>query len=178
MQTLVIDLAGFDFAQNAVDRELITVKAVDMFLQLRQAREHGLDFELRIDHGTQLVERDDIEHVRHRHHQHLPFDIKCDRQQILAARKFFRHQAHCFYIRSHAGQIHALLADGVGHDIANHGFGDEAQQHHLPAQRQFAAFLLDQRDAQLVLRDQPLLNQQIAQAQFFSLFGHFEYVSK
>ena len=127
LQALVIDLAGFYFAQNTVYREFITVKTVDMFLQLRQTSKYGFDLDTRIDHGAQLVEGDDIEHIRHRYHQQLFFDIERDRQQIMAAGEIFRHQTHRFHVGRDAGKIHALLADSVGHDVAYHRLGDETQ---------------------------------------------------
>ena len=59
----VIDFAGLDFAQDAVERELEAVELVDAFQQLRFARQQGVDFELAAERGFQLVERDDVEHV-------------------------------------------------------------------------------------------------------------------
>ena len=68
-------------------------------------------------------------------------------------------------------EVDALLADGPGHDVADHRLGDEAQAHQQAPERGLLVLLLGQRDAQLIGRDQPLLDQQLAQAQLLALLG-------
>ena len=88
----VIDLAGLDFAQDAVEREFEAVELVDAFEQLRLARQQGVDFELATERGFQLIERDDVEHVGGRQRQHVTRGVVGDRQQMMAAGEFLGHQ--------------------------------------------------------------------------------------
>ena len=71
LQALVVDLAGFDLAQDAIHREFETVELVDVFFQLRLAREHGANLDLAAQMGAQQVQRHHVEHIAHRHQQVL-----------------------------------------------------------------------------------------------------------
>ena len=63
-----------------------------------------------------------------------------------------------------AAQFIALAADG--------GFGDETQPYQQAADRDVVVLLLGERDAELVGRDQALLDQQFPESEFLALFGH------
>ena len=44
-EALIIDLAGFDFLQDAVDRQFVSVELVDVIFELRFACQLGLDLD-------------------------------------------------------------------------------------------------------------------------------------
>ncbi len=87
----------------------------------------------------------------------------------VAAREVLRDDLDGVAVHHHLRQVDALLADGPGHDVPDHRLGDEAQAHQQAPERGLLLLLLGQRDAQLIGRDQPLLNQQLAQAQLLAL---------
>ncbi len=122
----VIDFAGFDFAQDAVEREVEAVELVDAFQQLRFGRQQGVDFELAAERGAQLVERDDVEHVGGRQRQHVARGVMRDRQQVVAAGEFLGHQLQRLGVGHHLGEIDALAAERVGELVAQHRLGHEA----------------------------------------------------
>jgi hypothetical protein len=70
-----------------------------------------------------------------------------------------------------AGEVGALLVQVFRQRHAHRGLGDEAQRDQQFPQRLVAAFLLDQRDAQLVFADDAFLDQQFAEGEF-CLFCH------
>ena len=90
----------------------------------------------------------------------------------MAPREILRDQLERIAVDDHLREVDALLADGPRHDVADHRLGDEAEAHEQAADRDVVLLLLGERDAQLVGRDQALLDQQFAQAQFFPLFSH------
>jgi hypothetical protein len=166
----VIDLAGFDFAQDAVERKVEAVELVDAFQQLRFARQQGVDFELAAERGFQLVERDDVEHVGGRQRQHVARRIVRNRQQMMAARELLGHQMQRFGVGHHLGEVDALAAECVGELVAQHRLGHEAERHQLAADRQAGCLLFLQADAQLVEGDEPLRDQGFAHAEFLASF--------
>ena len=93
LQTVVVDFAGLDFLQDAVDRQLVAVELVDVVLELGFGGELRLDLDLRAEHRAQLVHRDDVEDFGRRDRQHLVVGMESDRQYAVAAREFLRHQA-------------------------------------------------------------------------------------
>ena len=171
LQALVVDLAGFDLAQDAVDRQLVAVELVDVVLELRLAGEHGLDLDLLPEGRAQLVQRHHVEHLGDGDRQDLLLRVERDGQHAVAAREVLRDQLDRIPIDHDLRQVDALLADGPGHDVPDHRLGDEAHAHQQAAERGLLLLLLGQRDAQLIGRDQSLLNQQLAQAQLFALLA-------
>ena len=164
----VIDLAGLDLAQDAVEREVEAVELVDAFEQLRFGRQQGIDFDLAAERGFQLVECDDVEHVGGRQRQHVARGVVGDRQQMMAAREFLRHQLQRLGVGHHLGKVDALAAERVGELVAQHGLGDETERDQLAADRQAGGFLLLETDAQLVERNQTLGDQGFAHAEFLA----------
>ena len=161
-QTLVIDLAGLDFLQDAVDRQFVAVELVDVIFQLRFAGQLGLDLDGRAERRAQLIERDDVEYFGSGDAQFAFVRVVRDRQQAVAAREILRHQFQRLRVGHHVGKVDRLLADRARHDVADRGLGDEAQAHQQAADRDVVLLLLGERDAQLVGGDQPLLDQQFA----------------
>ena len=82
------------------------------------------------------------------------------------------HDQNALGVGDDMRKIDRFLTDRARHDVADRGFGDEAQAHQLAADRNVVLFLLGERDAELIGRDQPLLYQQFTQSQLFALFCH------
>jgi hypothetical protein len=59
-QAAVVDLAGLDFMQDAVDRQLVAVILVDGAGDFRFAGNQGFDCQIRMDQRAQLVQGDDV----------------------------------------------------------------------------------------------------------------------
>jgi hypothetical protein len=59
-QAAVVDFAGFDFVQDAVDRKFVAVILVDGAGDFRFAGKQGFDHQFRMDQRAQLVQRDDV----------------------------------------------------------------------------------------------------------------------
>ena len=72
------------------------------------------------------------------------------------------------------GKIDTFLTNGPRHDVADDCFGYEAEPDQQPPDRHVLGLLLGEGDTQLIVRDQPLLNQQLSQAKFFALLGHLD----
>ena len=70
-------------------------------------------------------------------------------------------------IGDHLGKVDRLLADGARHDVADGALGNEPQAHQHAPHGNVVVALLGERDGELIGRDQPLLHQQLAQAEFF-----------
>ena len=93
-----------------------------------------------------------------------------DGQYAVAARELLRDQSERFGIRNHLRKVDRFLADGTRHNVANDDLGYEAEPHEQASERDVVVALLGERDRQLIARDQPLLNQQLAQPAFPALF--------
>ena len=172
LQAVVINLAGFDLGQDAVDREFVAVELVDVVAELGFRSELGFQFHLWTEHRTQLVQRHDVENLGGGDGQYMVGRIIGDRQQMVAAREFFGYQAQCFRVGQDLRKINRFLADGPRHDVADSRFGDESETYQQSADGDVAVALFGKDDGQLILGDQPLLDQQLAEPQFLSLFGH------
>jgi hypothetical protein len=59
-QAAVVDLAGLDFMQDAVDRQFVAVILVDGAGDFRFAGDQGFDGQIGMDQRAQLVQRDDV----------------------------------------------------------------------------------------------------------------------
>ena len=51
IETRIINFAGFDLAQDAVERKVEAVELVDVFEQLRLGRQQGVDFDVAAERG-------------------------------------------------------------------------------------------------------------------------------
>ena len=146
-QALVINLAGFNFTQNAINRKLIAVKLVDVLLQLRFRCQYRPKLDLATQHGTQLIQRYHIEQVSHGNHHGAGCFFKSNRQQMITAGKILRHHLQCINIGNHGRQIDTFRTNRTGEGIAHHRLGNKTQTHELTPQRQIIVFLLYERDA-------------------------------
>src|SRR5258706_11794271 len=172
LQALIVDFAGFDLPQDAVDGKFWSVELVEEFVELPLAGEHRLHPDVVPKAGAQLVQRYDIEYFGDGDDQKILVRVVGDGQQAMATCKFLRDQFECFGIHQYLGKIDTFLTDGPRHDVADDRFGDEAEPDQKPPDRHVLGFLLGERNAQLIVGDQALLNQQLFQTQPFALLGH------
>jgi len=172
LQALIVDLAGFDLPQDAVDGKFMAVELVDEFVELRLAGEHRLHLDVVPEGGTQLIQCDHIEHFGDRYYQQILIGVIGDWKQAMAPGKLLRDQFERFGVHQYLGKVDTFLADGPRHDVADDRFGDESESDQKPPDRHVLGFLLGERDAQLVVGDQALLNQQLSQTKLFALLGH------
>ena len=166
LQALVVDLAGLDLLQDAVDRQLVAVELVDVVLELGFGRELCLDLDLRAEHRAQLVHRDDVEDLASWRPSGPARRVEGDRQDAVAAREILRHELQRLGIGDDLGKVDRLLADRARHDVADGGLGNEAEAHQQAPERDVVVALLGERDGELVGGDQPLLNEQLAEPEF------------
>ena len=159
----VVDLAGLDLLQDAVDRELVAVVVLDRALDLGLARQAQLDLELALEVRAQLVDRDDVVGVGERDDELAsaggrapPGTCGCAAPCRAAALERRR-------VDDDAREVDRLQAELLGQRVAQRGFGDEAELHQQLADRDVLLGLLEQRDAQLVLGEDPLVDQDLAE---------------
>ena len=163
LETLPVELAGLDLPQDAVDRQLEAVELIDEVLELGFPGEHGAQLHVRWQRGAQLVHRHHVEHLGGGDCEHALVGLEGDRQHPLAPGEFLRHELERVGVDHDLREVDGLLADSARHEIADHRLGDESQTHQQPPDRHALRFLLGERDAQLVGRDQSLLHQQLAE---------------
>ena len=148
-----------DLAQAEAIADVVNSKTEE---ELRFAGELRLDFDRRTEGRPQLVQRDDVEDFRRRDAELALLAVVRNRQQPVAARKILRNELQGFRIGDDLREIDRFLADRSRHDVANRGFGDEPEPHQLATDRNVVLLLLGERDAELIGRDQSLLNEQFA----------------
>jgi hypothetical protein len=162
-ERLVVDLARLDLVQDPVDRQLEAVVVLDADGDVGLARQHLLDAQLLARERPDLVQRHDVGRVRHRDEQDLPLRVVAHRQHVVAPRHVLGHQRDRRRVHDGVLQVDGHLAQRLGEDVADRGFGDEAQLHQHLAQRRLEALLLGERDVQLVLADDALAEQRLPQ---------------
>ena len=89
----VVDLAGLDLLQDAVDRELVAVVVLDRALDLRLAGEAQLDLELALEVRAQLVDGDDVVGVGERDDELALLAVERHREHAVAPRHVARQRA-------------------------------------------------------------------------------------
>ena len=163
-QALIIDLAGLDLAQDAIDRQFKAIKAVDGLFDLGLAGQHRDRLGPAAQMGVELIQRRHVKGVGHGHLQATLGRRPAQRQHAEAARQFARDHGDGLAVGQRALQVHALLADHAADHIPDHGFGGKAEPHQDPAQVFPALFLLDQGDIDLVAGGDPALDQYFTEA--------------
>jgi hypothetical protein len=157
----VVDLAGLDLAQDAVDREFVAVVVLDRPLDLGLAGEPQLDLELAIQVGAQLVHRDDVVGVGEGDDEFLVLAVDRDREDAVAPRHVARQQLERRRIDDDVREVDRLHAEFLGQGVAQRRLGDEAELHQQAPDRHVRFRLLEQRDAQLVLGQDSLVDQDL-----------------
>ena len=141
----------------------MAVVVLDRALDLRLAGEAQLDLELALQVRAQLVERDDVVGVGERDDELLLLAVERHREDAVAARHVARQQLERRRIDDDAREVDRLQAELLGQRVAQRRFGDEAELHQQPPDRHVLLGLLEQRDAQLVLGEDPLVDQDLAE---------------
>ncbi|MBV6475117.1 MAG: hypothetical protein MOGDAGHF_00629 [Rhodocyclaceae bacterium] len=158
-----VDLAGLDLVQDAVDRQLVAIVLIDGAGDLRLAGQHRVDLQIVVGQCAQLVQRDDVVHVGDGHRHAVPGAVVVEWQQAVALGEFLRHQAQRAGVDDGAGEVDAFLAEAFAERVAQRRLGDEAQADQQLADRLVGLHLLQQRDAQLILADDSLRDQDLAE---------------
>ena len=161
MQVAEIDFAGFDFVQDAVDRQFITVGLVDGPADLGLPGEQGVDLHSLCRQGTDAVERDDVVDVRNGNGQPPIFGVVIERQQMVALGQFARYQRQRRRIDDRVGQVDAQLAQAFGQRITQGCFRNKTERNQQFADRLVGLHLLQQGDAQLIFAKNSLGDQEL-----------------
>jgi hypothetical protein len=114
----VVDLAGLDLAQDAVDRELVSVVMLDRPLDLGIAREAQLHFQLTLEVSAQLVHGHNVVGVGERHDEFLLLAVDRHGEDAVAARHVARQQLERCGIHNDVREIHRLHAELLGQCVA------------------------------------------------------------
>ena len=104
----VVDLAGLDLLQDAVDRELVAVVVLDRALDLRLAGQAQLDLVLALEVRAQLVDRDDVVGVGERDHELALAAVERHREHAVAARHLARQLLERRRVDDDAREVHRL----------------------------------------------------------------------
>jgi hypothetical protein len=128
LQAAKIDLAGFDFVQDAVDRQLMTIVLVDRAIDLGLAGEQSVDLDFVAGQATNPVQGNDVVDVGNGHRQAQVFGIVVERQHMVALGEVARDELQRRGIDNRIRQIDALFAEAFRERVAQRRLGDEAER--------------------------------------------------
>jgi hypothetical protein len=143
-QAAVVDFAGFDLVQDAVDRQFVAVILVDGARDFRFAGDQRIDQQFRMDQRAQLVQRDDVVRVGDGDLEALFALRVAQREEHVALGQLARHHAQSIGIDDRLGEIDRLVAQRFGQRVAQGGFGHETQSDQQLADRLVGFHLLEQ----------------------------------
>src|SRR5690606_11217240 len=146
------------------DGEVEAVVQLDVACDFLFAGQHRGDLQLTAVQGAHLVQRHDFEGVDHGQPQVVLFPVVGQREHGTAPWQRVRHSANGFDVHHHVAQVHAALAGIDAERIAHDGVGNKTQVDQNGAKRLAVNLLLAQTDAQLVLGNGALFEQQRAKA--------------
>jgi hypothetical protein len=92
LQAAEIDLSGFDFVQDAVDRQFMTVVLVDRTIDFGLAGEQGVDLDLVTGEPADAVQCHDVVDVGNGHRQALALPVVVERQHVVALGELARNE--------------------------------------------------------------------------------------
>src|SRR5947208_15813616 len=161
LQALVIDLASLDLVQDAVDRKIVAVVLVDSPADFALAREPRLQRELPAQLRTHLVQRHDVVRVGNRDDELACLAVERDREDGVSLGEFARHELQRHRVDNDLREVHALQAELFGQGVAQRRLGHEAQIYEELSDGLMGLELLEQRDPQLILGEDPLRNQDL-----------------
>ncbi len=161
LEALVVDLPGLDFVQNPVDREIVAVVLVDCPADLAFARESGLERELAAQLRAQLVEGNDVVRVGQRDDQLACLPVERHRKYGMALGELSGHELQGHRVDDNLREIDALQAELLRQGVAQGGLGHEAKIDEQLAHRLVGLELLEKRDPQLILGENPLRDQDL-----------------
>ena len=160
-----IDFAGLDLAQDARHGEVVSVRAVDELLELGPPGQEGHDLDLPLELRAQMVERDHVARVGHRH-RHPPrrpvlVALEGEADHEKATRDGHRDRTHGVRFDHGTREVHALDAERASEGIAHDRLGDESEAHQEVGDARIGVALLGACDADLVLAHRPGFHQQL-----------------
>jgi len=126
-QAFPVDFPGFDFVQDAVDRQFVPVVLVDCSVDLGFAGQQGFDLGALFQQRTDPVEADNVVDVGNRQGQALARQVVVEREQVIAFGEFPRDELEGLRVDDRMGQVDALLAQAFRQRLAQGRFGNETQ---------------------------------------------------
>jgi hypothetical protein len=163
LQAAKIDLAGFDFVQDAVDRQFMAVVLVDRAIDLGLAGEQGVDLDFVSGQPTNPVQRDDVVDIGDGHRQAQVFRVVVERQHMVALGEVARDEFQRRRIDNRIRQIDALFAEAFRERVAQRRFRDKAERDQQLPDRLIRLHLLQQGNSQLILAEDALADQDLTQ---------------
>ena len=159
-----IELPGLDLAQDPGHGEVVAVGAFQEPLDVRAPREEGDDLHPVADEGTEVIERDHVEGIRHRDGEPPGGAVRRVLQGEAdgheAPRDGLRDRLHRLGLDHRAPKIHALHSEGPADGVANDGLGDEPEPGEDVGEPAAGPRLLGERNPGLVLGDRAGLEEQ------------------
>ena len=168
----VVRLAGFDFAQDAVDRQFVTVELVDRIRDFGLAREYRHQFDMLADLDANAIQREQVERVRHRDGQRAAHRIVVQRNDLVLARGVRIDHLDRVGIGHHARQVDAFLLERLAERGAHDRLGGETEIDQQFSERFVNLLLLGQRNVELILGDDTFVDQDLAEPLGFVLRVH------
>ena len=129
LQALVIDLAGLDLVQDAVDRKIVAVVLVDGPADLALAGEPDLQRKLPAQLRPHLVQRHDVVRVGDGDDELACLAVERDREDGVSFGEFAGHELQRHRVDDDLREVHALQAELFGQGVAQRRLGHEAQVH-------------------------------------------------
>ena len=163
LKTAKVDLAGFNFVQNAVNRQLVAIGLVDRPGNLGFAGEQGFDLNGVTGQSPDLVKRDNVVDIGLGDRQAVMFGVVIEGQHVVPFGKLVRYQGQRGRVDDCAGEVDTLLAKAFGERVAQGRFRYEAQRNEQLADRLIRFQLFEQGDAKLILAEDALGDQYLAE---------------
>ena len=162
LQAPLVDLAGLDLVQDAVDRQLVPVESIDGLVELHLAGEHGPNLHPRIEQRPHLIHGDDVERIRRRDGEPPRRRLAGEREYAIAPGDLPRHELHDLAVDQDLRQIDAVVSVHAREHVADDAFGGESETHEDAAEGLVAMPLLGPCNPYLILADHTLCHQQLA----------------
>ena len=159
-----VDGAGFQLLQDAVDGELVPIELLDGAQHLGTAGQAPARARAPSEQGVDLIGGHDVIGVGAGDDQFVVAQIQADREQGVALGHGLGDQRQRLGIGHDALEADGLLTQLVGQRRAHRVFGDKTQHQQGLAKLLARALLLLQRNTELILCDQPQIDQLVAQA--------------
>ena len=139
----------------------MAVVLVDSPADLALAGESHLQRELPAQLRPHLVEGNDVVRVGNRDDELARLAVERDRENGVSLGEFARHELQGHRVDDDLREVDALEAEFFGQGVAQRSFGHEAQIYEELSDGLMGLELLEQRDPQLILGEDPLRDQDL-----------------
>ena len=131
-------------------------------VDFRFAGKQRVDLDVLGQQGADAVEADDVVDVGDRHRQAVARFIEIERQQVVALGDVARHQFQGLRVDDGIREVDALAAEAFRQRFAQRRFRNETERNQQLADRLVGLHLLEQGDAQLILGEDALGDEDLA----------------